>query len=69
MDSKYYTPQELANLLNVKISTIYSWTHIGFLPTTKIGKLIRFRKKTIEEWLAKRESRGRLGRRVDIEQL
>jgi len=59
MDSKYYTPQELADLLGVKVSTIYNWSHIKFLPTTKIGKVIRFRKDAIDKWLLKREGKGR----------
>jgi len=66
MDSKYYTPQELADLLGVKLSTIYNWSHIKFLPTTKIGKVIRFRKEAIDKWLLKRESNGRLNRKTKM---
>lgn len=55
-------PQELADELGVKLSTIYYWTHIGYIPTVKLGRLLRFRKSSVLEWLAKRESRGRIRR-------
>jgi len=69
MDSNYYTPQELAEHLGVKLSTIYNWSHIGLLPTTKIGKFIRFRKKAIDEWLLKREKKGRYDRKIYVEKI
>jgi excisionase family DNA binding protein len=60
MDDKYYTVRELAELLGVKISTVYNWSHIGYVPTVKIGKLIRFKKESIDKWLKRQECKGRL---------
>ena len=59
MDEKYYHPAELASFLGVKLSTIYNWTHIGYIPHVKMGKLLRFRKDSIDEWLKKQERKGR----------
>ena len=58
------TPEELAKKLGVKLSTIYNWVHIEYIPTIHIGRLIRFRSESIRKWLEKKESRGRKKRRV-----
>lgn len=46
------TPTELAEYLTVKVSTIYSWTHQKLIPHVKVGRLLRFRKLDIQEWVA-----------------
>jgi excisionase family DNA binding protein len=62
---KLLTPQQIADYLGVKPSTIYQWTHQGFIPHVKLGRLVRFREKTVMEWIAKREDRGRKTRKLD----
>jgi len=57
------TAQELAEELGVKLSTIYHWSHIGFIPTVKLGRLIRFRRNSVLKWLERRETKGRVGRK------
>ncbi|MGD8535282.1 MAG: helix-turn-helix domain-containing protein [Candidatus Aminicenantes bacterium] len=52
---KLLTPEELSQILHVKISTIYQWTHMGTIPFVKIGKLIRFKEDDVKEWIDKRE--------------
>jgi excisionase family DNA binding protein len=59
MDDKYFTPSGLAEYLGVQLSTIYNWTHIKYIPHVKIGKLLRFRKDSIDEWLQRQERKGR----------
>ncbi|MFH1373259.1 MAG: helix-turn-helix domain-containing protein [bacterium] len=49
------TPQQLADVLGVKLSTIYYWSHTRYIPTVKMGRLLRFRRSSIERWLEKRE--------------
>ena len=51
--------QEIADLLGVKKSTIYQWTHQGFIPHVKIGKLVRFKVNTVVNWVNERETKGR----------
>lgn len=63
---KLLTPEEIANLLGVKLSTIYSWTHLGFIPHIKMGRLIRFREEEILKWINKLEKAGRNSRCPDI---
>ena len=59
MSNNLLTPQELADELGVKISTVYHWSHIGYIPTVKLGNLLRFRRASIEIWLEKKEKKGR----------
>jgi prophage regulatory protein len=59
---KLLTPQQIADVLGVQKSTIYQWTHQGFIPHVKIGRLVRFRSASVEQWVEKRSSHGRAGR-------
>ena len=67
MNDSLLTPQQVAEMLGVKLSTIYSWTHMGFIPTVKLGRLIRFRRSSIQAWLEKKEEPGRKQRKVAID--
>ena len=53
------TPQELSELLRVKLSTIYKWTHYEYIPHKKVGRFLRFRESEVERWLEKRSCKGR----------
>jgi len=64
MDEKLLTAKELAVELGVKLSTVYYWTHIGYVPTVKMGRLIRFRRSSIYKWLERKESKGRISQRI-----
>jgi len=52
---KILTIDELAKILSVKKSTIYQWVHFRLIPYIKVGRLVRFREKDIQKWLASRE--------------
>jgi len=64
--TKLLTPQQIADILGVQKSTIYQWTHQGYIPHVKLGKLVRFREKAVMEWIEKRSQAGRPARRVWI---
>lgn len=50
------TPTQLADILNVKLGTVYSWLSRGVdIPHVKIAGTVRFREKAIQEWLLKKE--------------
>ncbi len=53
-------------MLGVEKSTIYQWTHTGFIPHVKVGKYLRFYEPKLLEWLEKRSVAGRSSRRVDV---
>ncbi len=63
---KLLTPDEMADLLGVKKSTIYQWTHQGFIPHVKLGNLVRFRVSAINKWIEKSATAGRVSRKVDV---
>jgi len=63
---KLLKPQEIADLLGVQLSTIYQWTHEGYIPYIKVGRFVRFRESDVEQWLEKRLNQGRINRRVDV---
>ena len=52
--SAFLRPGELAHLLNVSTSTIYTWKHEGKLPVqpVKFGRALRFRRIDVEELIA-----------------
>ena len=54
-------PKEIAEYLNVSINTIYSWVHIRNIPFFKIGRLVKFDLKEIENW--------KEGMKVDVSDL
>jgi len=64
---KLLNPHEIADVLGVQPSTIYQWTHQGYIPHVKIGKFIRFKSTDIEKWVEKKSKEGRKSRKVDIQ--
>jgi len=66
---KLLTVEEIAQVLHVKQSTIYNWTHLGFIPHIKLGKLLRFREDEIFKWLKCRSQPGRKRIKIDLNDL
>jgi len=64
-NNELLTPQELADFLDVKLSTVYYWSHIGFIPRIKVGRHLRFKRSSIQTWLEKRERPGRAKRSLN----
>jgi excisionase family DNA binding protein len=60
------TPEQMAEKLGVKLCTIYQWTHEGYIPHLKLGRLVRFREADINRWLDKRLNAGREHRSINI---
>ena len=49
--SELMTVDELAEYLGVTRDTVYRKVKTGEIPSIRIGRLLRFPKKTIEDWL------------------
>jgi excisionase family DNA binding protein len=47
----FFTVEELAKYLKIKPDTIYKKVRNGELPAIKLGKLVRFPKELIDEWI------------------
>jgi len=54
---KVLSPKQVSSMLEVKISTIYQWTHQRFIPHIKIGRFVRFKEDEIEKWLAENQKK------------
>lgn len=55
----YLTVKELAQMLRVKVRTIYSWVENDLIPYHKPGRITIFRLDEITEWLETKRSAGR----------
>jgi len=60
---------EVAQLIGVKPSTIYQWTHQGFIPYVKVGKLVRFKPDAVMKWIDEKETGGRKNRKYEVSNL
>ncbi len=61
MEDSMYTMNELSQYLKIPKSTIYKLAEYNDLPSCKIGKQLRFRKSSIDNWLSQKEFRHRRG--------
>ena len=53
---KLLTPSELADILGIRLGTVYSWVSRGIdIPHVKIAGTIRFREKAVTDWLMEKE--------------
>ena len=60
MEDHLLTVEQLSEFLQVSVSTIYKWTHFGYVPHFQLtGGCIRFDKKQILRWLKKKQKKGR----------
>jgi excisionase family DNA binding protein len=51
-------PQEVAEMLKLRYSTVLELSRRGVLPAFKIGKHWRYRRSELEEWLSTRPDAG-----------
>lgn len=55
-EEKFFTIEEVVRYLKIPKSTIYKLSQKGSIPSSKIGKQLRFRKSSLDKWLARKES-------------
>lgn len=66
---KLLTVDDLCELLQVKRSTVYDWTHTGYIPHYKFKKVLRFKEDQIQRWLNRKRKKGMDSLRQEIEGL
>lgn len=49
------TRQQVADMLNVTVTTLWHWNNKGILPTIKIGNKVRYRRSDVEKALKRKE--------------
>jgi excisionase family DNA binding protein len=52
MEKEFFTIKEVSEYLDMKESTLYSKVENGDIPHYRIGRLIRFKKHDVDQWMA-----------------
>ena len=60
------TPAEVGALLNVKVSTVYSWVSTERIPFVRLGRLIRVDFKDVMAWVEKQKHQSQLKRNYEV---
>lgn len=58
-ENGFFTVRELAKYLRMKPVTIYKHATHGKLPGFKVGSYWRFKKETIDLWIAEQENKSK----------
>ncbi len=56
MDDRWLSVDEVAKYLGIKRFTVYKWVQRLDLPARKIGRLLKFRKSEIDDWVENQSS-------------
>jgi len=51
MDERWLSVDDVTEYLGIKRFTVYKWVKRLGLPAHKIGRLLKFRKSEIDEWV------------------
>jgi len=60
MNERWLSVDEVAEYLGIKRFTVYKWVQRLALPSRKIGRLLKFRKSEIDEWVESQSSMNRM---------
>ena len=55
----YLTAKQVAEYLQVKPLTVYQWARTNKIPAIKIGRIWRFNKEVIDDFLKKQPEKGK----------
>jgi excisionase family DNA binding protein len=63
MDDRWFSVDEIAVYLGVKKDTVYKWIDRKKMPAHKVGRLWKFQRTEVDEWVRSGSSaRARTGR-------
>lgn len=51
VEDRYLSLEEIADYLGVKKDTLYRWASKGKVPVHKVGRLWKFKKDEVDEWV------------------
>ena len=57
---KLLTAKQVSEILEVKPKTVYEWVGKKEIPYVKIGRLVRFKKSEVFQWIESRTIRPRV---------
>jgi excisionase family DNA binding protein len=55
MNDRYWSVDEISGYLGVKRDTVYKWIGRRGLPAHKVGRLWKFRKQEVDDWVSPNE--------------
>jgi excisionase family DNA binding protein len=58
-ESTYYTAQELADVLEVSVQSVYTFLQRGYFPSMRVGHQYRIPKRAIDELIARATTNAR----------
>ena len=64
MDKEFLNIKEISQYLGIKISTLYFYVENGDIPHYRIGRLIRFKKQEVDQWME-----GNKKERIDLSKM
>lgn len=50
-EDRWYSVEEIADYLGVKRDTLYKWINRRQMPAHKVGRLWKFRKEEVDQWI------------------
>jgi excisionase family DNA binding protein len=50
-DDRWFSVEEIAEYLGVKRDTLYKWIERKKMPAHKVGRLWKFKKTEVDEWV------------------
>ena len=63
-EDRWYSVNEIANHLGIKRDTLYKWISNKKMPAHRIGRLWKFKKGEVDEWV---KSGGSASKKSDTE--
>ena len=51
LDDRWLSVEEIAVYLGIKRDTVYKWIYQKSMPSHKVGRLWKFRKEEIDDWV------------------
>jgi excisionase family DNA binding protein len=64
MNKEFLNINEVSEYLGIKTSTLYFYVENGSIPHYRVGRLIRFKKQEIDQWMA-----GNKKERIDLSKI
>ena len=56
MKNQWLSPQDVCDVLKIKMQTLYNWIHKERITCIKMGRSVRFRRSDIEKFLKNLEN-------------
>ncbi len=56
MEDRWLSVDEIAAYLGIKRDTVYKWIDEKHMPAHKLGRLWKFRKEEVDEWVRSKSS-------------